>query len=327
MGSFFKNKADSKAKYKRSREAKLMSKMPPIKSSEPIDPKAVLKAPDVDLKGKLPKEAAEVVCDHILAGCRGILIDPEDEETRIFAIYEDRLVEIGGCDVKSHADLLYRLKACVGGAVTCGEKRYQIQEFESLSDFGSRLVLNFFEEGKFDTEAILQRRRENIKLVNKLKPATSLTRKNILDLHRVVTHTKSDQDFLSILLKNQLISQELYDKANQQDDPVMYALHNQVLPRKAAASALADYLEIEYVDVEAVDFDKRTARLLDKEWALQNQVVPYGKQGDRILVAMMDPTDSALIKSLEEKLGCGVEVACSAAQDIMVMIHKAHKAD
>lgn len=326
MGSLFGKKKEEKKK-RLSREARLAARMPPIKPSEDIDPKAVLKASEVDLKGKLPPDAASVVDEHIQAKCRGLLVDPEDEETRIFAVYEDKLVELGRADVEGHDELLRQLKMCVGGAVTVGGARYQMQDFESLSDFGSRLALNFFEEGKYATEEILNRRKENIRLINRLKPATSLTRKNTLDIHQTVLNKARDRDFLDILLEEDVVTAEVVEAARTQEQPLLTVLQNQVLPRKAAASALARYLGVEYLDVESVSFDKRAARLLEKDWALTKQVVPYAKDGDTLRVAMMDPTAEELIDEVAQKTGLEVRAVCSAAQDIMVMIHKAHKLD
>ncbi|MBI3928535.1 MAG: hypothetical protein HY319_23545 [Armatimonadetes bacterium] len=327
MGSFFKKNKPPDKKKKAPDRQRLASQMPPVRQSETIDPKAVLKAPDVNLKDKLPPGAAEQLNEQVRDGCRGLLVDPEDEETRIFAVHEDRLVEMGSVPIEAHEELVRELKKCLGGAFTVGSRRYQMQEFESLSDFGSRIALNFFEEGKFDTEQILERRRENIRLINRLKPATSLTRKNILDIYATVKKNPREKDFVTVLREDDLIQPDQAEKALAQEEPVLTVLQNQIFPRKAAASALARYLGVEYVDVEAVSVDKKAARLLDKEWALKKQVIPYLQDAKSLKVAMMDPTDQALMAEIAALTGLEVKSCCSAAQDIMVMIHKAHRVD
>lgn len=327
MGSLFRKNKGSEKKKARSQHERYLSQVPPPKASDDIDPGASLKAPEVDLAGKLPDGVAEKLTEHLQGGARGLLVDPEDEETRIFAFYEDRLAELGSCPVSRHDDLLRTLNACRNGAVTAGDRRFQIQVFQSLSDFGDRMVVNFMEEGKFDADGLIARRSENIRLINRLKPATSLTRKNVLDIHRSVGRNPRDKNFLDVLLEDQLVSAEQVERARASEDPVLTILQDQIFPRKAAASALARYLGVEYVDAEAVSMDKRAARKLDKEWALKSQVLPYAELDGRLKVAMMDPTDDELVAQVAEKTGCEISTCLSAAQDIMVMIHKAHKVD
>lgn len=317
MGSLFGKKKGP--------ETKRRAAAPPSEAAG--ETTAVLKAPEVDLATTLPPEAAARLEQHLLAGARGLLIDPEDEETRIFAFYDDRLVELGSCDVADHGKLLDEINDCRNGAVSAQGRRFGIQAFQSLSDFGDRLVVNFMEEGKYDLDGLLARRTANVRLINALKPATSLTRKNILDIHRVVQQNPRDKPFLDVLVEDELVTSAQADQVRGAEDPVLAVLQAHVLPRKAAASALARYLGVEYVDVEAVSFDKRAARKLDKAWSLKQQVVPFAESQGRLKVAMMNPTDRPLIEQITGKTGCEVTAYLSAAQDIMVMVHKAYKLD
>ncbi len=328
MGSIFRGKPKEPEKKKLSSEAKLMAKMPPRLESEAIDPKEVMKSPEVDFKGKFPAGVVDGFDDHIRDGARGVLVDPEDEETRVFAFYEERIAELGRCDVKGHSELLTRLNTLRGGAVGAHGVRYRIETFNSLSDFGDRMVLNFLEEGRMNDEEILQRRRENIRLINKLKPATSLTRKNVLDMHGCVGRNPREKSFPDVLIKDELITQADVDRCKEAADPLLELMQQVVLPRKAAAAALAHYLGVPYIDVEEVSLDKGLARRLDKEYKLKKQVIPFSHdEKGTAKVAMMDPTDAALIADLKERLGMEIEPVCSAAQDIMVMVGKAHKSD
>jgi len=327
MGSIFGGKKEPEKK-KMSSEAKLVAKMPPRIESETIDPKAVLTSPEVDFKGKFPAGVVDGFDDHIRDGARGILVDPEDEETRVFAFYEDRIAELGRCDVNSHAELLTRLNLLRGGAVGAHGVRYRIETFNSLSDFGDRMVLNFLEEGRYNDEEILQRRRENIRLINKLKPATSLTRKNVLDMHGCVGRNPRETPFFDVLIKDELITPADVERTKGAADPLMELMQQVVMPRKAAAAALAHYLGVPYIDVEEVSLDKSLARRLDKEYKLKKQCIPYSHdEKGTCKVAMMDPTDTELIAELKDRLGMEIDPVCSAAQDIMVVVGKAHKAD
>ncbi|MEW6278656.1 MAG: hypothetical protein AB1758_08555 [Candidatus Eremiobacterota bacterium] len=327
MGSLFRGKQEPKKAAKRDSRQRLAAQMPPPIPSEMIDPKAKLVSPEVDFKGKLPADVAEKLDEHIAAGARGLLVDPEDEETRIFAFYDDRIAELGRAPVAGHNDLLGVIDLCKSGAFTSGPKRYRIENFKSLSDFGDRLVVNFFEEGAQDDEEILNRRKENIRLVNRLKPATSLSRKNVLDMLEVIRRNPREKPFHEVLLEDQLITPAQYDRVKDHEDVLQALMTDYVFPRKAAAAALAAYLGVDYVDVEAVDLDKAAARKLDREYALKNQVVPFKEDKEKVQVAMMDPTNQALIDEVAARCERKVIPFCSAAQDIMVMIHKAHKRD
>lgn len=325
MGSLFKGKSkETKTQATTSRQ-KLAAQMPPMLPSEMIDPKAKLTSREVDFRGHVGQEAADKLDDAILNGARGLLIDPEDEETRIFAFYDDRIGELARQPLAGHQELLASLDTCRDGAFVSNSRRWRIENFRSLSDFGDRMVVNFFEEGKFSDEEIHSRRKENIRLVNRLKPATSLSRKNVIDLLALLRRTPREKPFTEILLEDQLITPAQFERVKDAPDALEAVLTDYVFPRKAAASALARYLGADYIDVEAVDLDKKAARRLDKDWSLKNQAVPFSEDKERIQVAFMDPTDTALQEEIGRMTERRVMPYCSAAQDIMVMIHKAHK--
>lgn len=327
MGSLFKGKPkDDKTRASTSRP-KLAAQMPPMIPSEMIDPKEKLTSRDVDLRAKLGGEAAEKLDEVILNGARGLLVDPEDEETRIFAFYDERIAEIGRRPLDQHQELLTALDTCRDGAFASNSKRWRIENFRSLSDFGDRMVVNFFEEGKLNDEEIYNRRKENIRLVNRLKPATSLSRKNVQDILALLRRTPREKPFTEILLEDQLITMAQHERVKEAPDVLEAVLTDYVFPRKAAAAALARYLGADYIDVEAIDLDKKAARRLERDWALKHQAVPFSEDKERIQVAFMDPTDTALQEEIGRMTERRVVPYCSAAQDIMVMIHKAHKRD
>lgn len=295
----------------------------PQKSAAPAEK---MRAPDVEMGEVLPPEAAARIDEVVAAQARGLLVDPEDEESRFFAFFDDRLDELVRVPVDQHEGWLIKLNEASGGAFSSGGARYQLQTSQSLSDFGDRLTVAFFEEGKFDTDGLIERRRENIRCINRLKPATSLTRKNIEDILSVVERNPRDADLAKILLDDQMITEEQFQAIQETDNPLRTLFERQTFPRKAAASALARYLGVDYIDVEAVTLDKKAARSLDKDWSLKKQVVVYAVSQGVKKVAMMDPTDKELVAELEQRLG-EVTPYLSAAQDIMVVIGKAHQID
>lgn len=327
MGSLFGKKGSAKVEERRPRSARTLDQLVPAPSREVEDLTKPMTAPEVDLKSKLPELVADRLGQVVAQGGRAILVDPEETETRWFGVFEDHLEELGRSPVVEHADILAMLDFCRGGAITLGALRYRIETFKSFNEFGDRMTLQFFEEGRFSGEQAIERRQENIRLVNRLKPATSLTAKNELDLYGVVRRNPRDKAFVDLLVEEGLLTPEQVERIPPGEDFELRVLQGNIFPRKVAAVALAHYLGAEYVDVEEVHFSKEAARLLDKDWELDRQVVPFAQDGKDLKVAMMDPTDTALLAEIEERTGCKVRGYCSAAQDILVMIHKAHKRD
>ena len=326
MGSLFRRKGSAPVRDRRRRPVTLDDLVPPP-SREVEDRSRPMTAPEVDLKGKLPPAVAERLDPVLVEGCRAVLANPEEQEARWFGIFPDRLVELGRSPMQEYPRLLEILDHCKGGAITVEGTRYRLESFKSFNDFGDRLTLQFFEEGRFDAEQSIERRRENIQLVNRLKPATSLTAKNELDLYRVVQRSPRERSFVDVLVGEGVLTPEQLERTPPGEEYELRVLQGNILPRKVAALALAHYLGVEYIDVEATTFSKEAARLLDKEWELEQQVVPFARDDQDLKVAMLDPTDAELVSQIAERTGCRVRAYCSAAQDIMVMIHKGHKRD
>jgi hypothetical protein len=301
--------------------------MVPAASREVEDRTRPMTAPEVDLKGKLPPAVAEKLDQALERECRALLADPEEQETRWFGVFDQHLEELGRNPVGDHVEILEVLDSCRGGAITVQGVRYRIEIFKSFNEFGDRLVLQFFEEGRLDAEHSIERRQENIRLVNRLKPATSLTAKNELDIYGVLSRNPREHSFVDLALKEGLLTSEDVERIPPGEDYELRVLQGNIFPRKMAAMTLAHYLGVDYLDVEAASFSKEAARLLTREWELDRQVVPFAQDGQELKVAMMDPTDTALIAEIAEKTGLTVRAFCSAAQDIVGMIHKAHKRD
>jgi hypothetical protein len=327
MGSFFGRGENRKPQAPKRAYKKSLNELVPPLSREVEDRESPMTAPEVDLKGKLPAGVAERLGEVLETGGRALLANPEEEEVRWFALHEDHIEEIGRSPVAEYDHQLFLLESCRDGAITFRESRYRLEAFKAFNEFGDRLVLQFFEEGRFTGDEAIERRQENIRLVNRLKPATSLTARNELDIARTIANNPRPHSFVDILLKEEVLTPEEIDQVPAGADFELRLLQSHIFPRKVAALALAHYLEVDYIDVEAAPFSKEAARLLDKDWELEKQVVPFARDGEELKVAMADPTDAALLEELARLTECRIRPYCSAAQDIVGMIHKAHKRD
>jgi hypothetical protein len=79
--------------------------------------------------------------------------------------------------------------------------------------------------------------------------------------------------------------------------------------------ALAQHYGIGLVDLDATVLDPALARVIERDYAWRHRLVPVGRAGDRLTVAMDDPGDRWVIEDLERTTGYRIEVvtATSAA--------------
>ncbi len=286
-----------------------------------------MEAPEVDLHRELPERVAAVLDEILHEGCRGLLLDPEEEFTRWYVFFDNELRELDRTPIDKHSQYMAGLSACANSAVTVDQERFRIEDFRSFNEFGDRYSLQFFKEGASSFDETFIRRRDNIRLVNRLKPATCTTYKNEMDIVRVLNKNGLGDAYLEHLCRDGLISEERFNGIRREGDYLLSTIQSTIIPRKMAAIALADCLGCEYLDVERVTFDKAITHKVDKAWKSQKQVFPYVIEDDKLMVAMMDPSDSETVEYLETVYGHKTKIFCSAAQDIAVMIRKAHKDD
>lgn len=77
--------------------------------------------------------------------------------------------------------------------------------------------------------------------------------------------------------------------------------------------ALCAQLNVPFLDLEHFTPDPSHGldRLIGHTYALRHRLVPIARVGDRLTVAMDDPSDEAVVKELEALTGCTIDVATS----------------
>ncbi|MCR5663220.1 MAG: hypothetical protein K6G50_14005 [bacterium] len=302
--------------------------IPPLKPAEDIDPSTPMTAPEVEIAGRIPDFAETRLEELAKDGCRALLLEPEEEFTRWFGIFDSNLLMLGSTPVVQHRDFLDDLSVCEGKAVTIGGNRFRLESFFSFNEFGDRFALQFFQEGSFDLDQAIKRRQQNIRLLNKLKPATSLTIKNEDDIAEVIARLNKGEEFIKALKEDHLVTDEMLGKAGTGSGRVLSILREGSFPRKLIAESFSRAIGADYVDLDQTAISYDAARMLDEDWELLKQAMPFAIGEDGVIsVSMMDPTDKSLIKELENLLGSKVKPFCSAAQDIVSSVRKAHKQD
>jgi len=90
-----------------------------------------------------------------------------------------------------------------------------------------------------------------------------------------------------------------------------YATKEQVL------QALAEALEIPYLNLTEYSIDPKAIEVLSKEVAYKCRVVPVFKIGNVVTVAMVDPRDVTVMDQIRRETGLEVEPAVSSESDIL----------
>jgi serine/threonine protein kinase len=72
--------------------------------------------------------------------------------------------------------------------------------------------------------------------------------------------------------------------------------------------ALCKQLGIGFVELEGVSLDRAVARVIPPELARHHRALPIARDGDRLTVALEDPTNSDAVAELARRTGCNIEV-------------------
>ena len=84
-----------------------------------------------------------------------------------------------------------------------------------------------------------------------------------------------------------------------------------LLAEKDMRQSLCTQLNIPFIDLDTMFIDKSLERLINRNYALKNQIVPIARIGDSLTMAMDDPTDLGLIEELETATGLSINVVTS----------------
>lgn len=86
-------------------------------------------------------------------------------------------------------------------------------------------------------------------------------------------------------------------------------------------------LGIPHVNLYRMSFDPDVVRLIPKDFAQRNILIPMRKDGDRLFVAMADPMDFSAIEDVRLMTGMHVETAIAGKDDILKAINKYYAMD
>jgi type IV pilus assembly protein PilB len=89
-----------------------------------------------------------------------------------------------------------------------------------------------------------------------------------------------------------------------------YCTENQI------ASALAEAYDVPYAQVSPKICDAKVLDILPREFLEEHIILPLFKVGDKLTVAVSEPTNVFLIDEIEHISGCQVQIVCATTKDI-----------
>jgi type IV pilus assembly protein PilB len=96
--------------------------------------------------------------------------------------------------------------------------------------------------------------------------------------------------------------------ARERHEPIGHVLVDMgAITEDQLAEAVAARCGVPFIDVSAIDIDLATATLISPEAALRFRALPIGREGDRLRVAMANPSDVMALDDLTMLTGCEID--------------------
>jgi type IV pilus assembly protein PilB len=125
-----------------------------------------------------------------------------------------------------------------------------------------------------------------------------------------------------ILLRSGTITRELLDIALEHHKKTGIRLGEALvelnfLTEQDMRQTLCLQLNVPYVNFDQVTIDRSLAKLINKNFAQKNRIVPIARMGQTITLAMDDPTEAGLIHELQDITGLSINVVTSTRAAIL----------
>ena len=130
-----------------------------------------------------------------------------------------------------------------------------------------------------------------------------------------------------ILIKNRIITEEQLEQALERQRETGESLGRVLIDMKmvsegALTSILARQIGLRYVDLANYDVDIAASSLVDAEIARRYSLIPVGFEGDKLLVAMADPTNVFALDDIRIMTGMDIEPLVATREDIISAINR-----
>jgi type IV pilus assembly protein PilB len=135
-----------------------------------------------------------------------------------------------------------------------------------------------------------------------------------------------------ILIKNRIINEEQLQHALERQRETGESLGRVLIDLKmvsegALTSILARQIGLKYVDLANFDVDISASSMVDAEVARRYTLIPVGFDGDRLMVAMADPTNVFALDDIRIMTGMVIEPLVATKEDIVAAINRYCRTD
>lgn len=135
-----------------------------------------------------------------------------------------------------------------------------------------------------------------------------------------------------ILVKNKIITEEQLQQALERQRETGMSLGRVLIDMKlvsesALTSILAHQIGLKYIDLANYDVDISACSLVDAEVARKYTLIPVGFNGDKLQVAMADPTNVFALDDLRIMTGMEIEPLVATKEDIIAAINRYCRTD
>ncbi len=130
-----------------------------------------------------------------------------------------------------------------------------------------------------------------------------------------------------ILINNHIINEEQLQEALQRQEETGESLGRVLIDMKmvsegALTSILARQRGLKYADLSNFDIDITACSLVDADIARRYTLIPVGFNGDRLMVAMADPTNVFALDDIRIMTGLQIEPMVATKEDIVTAINR-----
>jgi hypothetical protein len=131
----------------------------------------------------------------------------------------------------------------------------------------------------------------------------------VLDKHRLGNLLVAMSVISSVQLESALFRQRATGRRL-----VEVLLHLRYVTEDQLRKALARHFAIRLVELDEMVLDRELAQLIERDYAWRHRLVPIGRTGDRLTVAMDDPGDRWVIDDLARITGCRIDVVTAPSR-------------
>lgn len=267
---------------------------------------------------------ADIFKQMLQAGTDIVFFDPEEDKCFVYFLFPDEAVETRSIGVGEWKEFSTPLKEMNNHIVLLDDDEFICALSISLTNLGERIAARLLEHG-MDQDMVKDAKREASRRVNRLKPATSMTHRNLERLFKLIESRKgmTQGDLVDLFLQEKLLEQDDIEEIRKDAD--YKTLFSGPYARKQLTLIASRWLGVEYYDVEMDGYDEDTAKLVPRETAEKIMALAYQSDENSVKVAMGNPFDSESINKLREILGKEIKPYICAEEDIRYELEKIHE--